>query len=141
TRTNPSARNAIGVVPTDYIVDHAMDPSEWGITLNCNGTLPCPGGVYPMPVSLVTDGYWTTTAHEIGHTFNLVDLNAIATTGYGFWVDNAPPIPEVAKYDLMSTPPQAPDEPPVDFRDLSNDWISSSEYGTIFNSLLTKPSD
>jgi len=78
--TGTSADRAIGIVPDDYFEYHLTGEAA-GITF--------PG----MHAGLVENGYWTVTAHEIGHTYGLpvsggeeYITNPPGNSANGFWI-------------------------------------------------------
>lgn len=79
--TRTQANVSIGIVPEDYFGYHLLEETK-GISLS----LPGINGV------LAEEGYWTTTAHEIGHRFGLrLDEEEYVTNppgnrADGFWV-------------------------------------------------------
>jgi hypothetical protein len=129
TRLSPQARNSIGIVPQLYFSEHSYDAR--GITFKV------PSPALPPPVSLITNGYWMGTAHEIGHTYGFGDLSELTTVN-GFWVDQN--LPVSGAIDLMfgqSAILQGFSIPAFSIPQL----ISSSEYSTIFQSQLITPGD
>jgi hypothetical protein len=133
TLVNRSARNGIGIVPSGpngYFQYHA-DPDARGISYlaqlsNVGLSQLIPG------CSLVADGYYVTTAHEIGHTFGLLDLSDdnLLTE---YWVNRN--IFGKASVGLMG-PANGDHQNTINL-----DWISANEYATIFQGLLVNKTD
>jgi hypothetical protein len=156
TVTSTSARNGIGIVPSEptgsdtsgYFAAHDQPAGTRGYTLALSPTyltsLTGVAAAINPGASLVEEGYWVVTAHEIGHTFGLPD-NSSVTGSYvsGYDVAN--------EREIESSPSSPPYEIFYDFmsnkvgvslfQNLEASWISDLDYGTIFQALLTNPSD
>ena len=110
--TNPQAIRSIGIVPDGYFSYHSA-PDGVG------------AGQTPGEAGLVTEGYWTSTAHELAHTFGFQhDSDDVLTQG-GYWVAAMRPIPTRDSFMPAGNP---------QFRRLDRDWIGRSLYFALMDS-------
>jgi hypothetical protein len=163
--TSPAARNGIGIVPSNpqgltnsqgpilplgYFAVRGQ-PDAHGYTLgplDIAGYVLLPPGILPN-ASLVEEGWYVTSAHELAHTFGVPDFRGINTIQNAYDVPGSRSINSsgVATnvFDFMISGAETPD--PSGF--LSNfffhlttkAWISSSTFSTIFKNDLVSPAD
>jgi hypothetical protein len=156
TISNSSARNGVGIVPSNangssssgYFSYHYPGANTHGATIGVSiGSQTSP--IYQLPyalfpyASLVEEGWWPVTAHEIAHTFGASDTSgSVISNGFNVQAgtsipSNIPGAPTVL--DFMGA---SGTEPPFSFfQTVSNAWITPSTYGNIFSGDLTNPSD
>jgi hypothetical protein len=142
----PSARNGIGIVPSDpdgtsnsgYFSSRdpghgthgaSLVPKVFGQPISV--LLP----FYPR-ASLVEEGWWPVTAHEIAHTFGVADsAGALVLNGFNVRLDQPIQVKAEAT-DFMGPRGSQPY-----FQSLAGAWITSSSYGVIFEGDLVNPAD
>jgi|Deesub1362A_J573_1020465.scaffolds.fasta_scaffold00529_3 hypothetical protein len=137
--TNGKADRGVGIVYDDYFPDH-------GFSTLVGTAHPALGGV------LVEEGYWTGTAHEIGHTYGLYlqppfgpgeeyNINPPGNPASGYWVNAVDPLDRSILNSIcfMGTSPYH------GFGERANDyfgrWIERDDYEHLFKELRANEED
>jgi hypothetical protein len=121
---------SIGLVSDTYFEDHVMPASIAGYA-----QFPIPGQFQFQPrAALVRAGYWLVTAHEVGHTFGIEhSKTSYPISTFSYWVDRA--VAETGAEDIMAGLSHA------EKNSLFDQWISETDYNSLFQTLLTNPID
>jgi hypothetical protein len=138
---NALARNYVGIVPESYF--SAIGMQALGVTPGVALAAGQSGQTSIYAVSLVTEGMWPISAHEIAHTFGVPDINGspqvskLAASGGGYQ--------SVLLADMMGQASPLCVLPfsngcPI-FESINSDWISQSAYQTLLSGLMTPGSD
>jgi parallel beta-helix repeat protein len=108
---------AIGIPPFEYINYHGVDWSGKSL-------LGVPAGV------VVVDGYWTTAAHEVGHTYGLKDEEELGKPASGLWVTKMQVIESRHCFMGQST-----------YKTLDENWICRECYEHLFKKFIIDKKD
>lgn len=128
-RLGVTADKAVGIVPHNYFPGHGWFESNGNIFCVIPGL--CYGAV------LVEEGFWTGAAHEIGHTFGLIDEDPCLPTA-GYWVTRGIEISPALSFMCHG--------PFRSFTDVVNGetfffWPRESHYESMFRQLLKDGAD
>ena len=117
-----------GIVPTGYFSYHGMvNPA--GPVIGYSGAR------IGQQSFLVEEDAWTAAAHEIGHSFGLLDVYSPAGCPVlvnGYWATRYPAVPILQLPELMCG--SAPNV-------LLTQWMDATSYSTIFQTLEGPPID
>jgi len=132
--TGTSADRSVGIVPDDYFKYHLAGDAA-GVTF--------PG----VHAGLVEGGYWTVTAHEIGHTYGLrlkwpfgpgeeYDTNPPGNPSNGFWVSEHKEISNGVCFMGYAPPKHS-----FDYSSTRPSWICNEDYIDLFKKFRVSETD
>lgn len=152
--SNPGVQTAVAFVPASYFPTHGM-PGVFGEAYQ-----PAIGQGFHPVAAIVTDGYWSTTPHEVAHTFGVPHYYAAPLVN-GYWPAQTEPVtntPDLmdggsSTYQYRFNPPArwisnvpgiytvntpVTAQNPFGFKTVT-DPNYLGEYATIFDALLAPP--
>jgi len=132
--TGGSADRAIGIVPDDYLGYHGH-PGTAGMY------------VVGVPAALVALDYWTTAAHEIGHSYGLrlgwplgpgeeYNTNPPGNEANGFWIEENKEISNGLCFMGFAGPKRS-----FDYNDGRPIWVGDDDYIDLFKKLRVNNAD
>lgn len=152
TAINPAARNGVGIVPANpgYFLSRGFSDTTHGFTVAVTSSSPYYASLSNLVnpgASLVEEGWWVVTAHEIAHTFGVPDNkgSTLFDNNQAYDVAGNRIILKSSSsnvFDFMGSPgtTSSSGSPPY-FQNLTQAWITAGTFGAIFENLLTAQPD